>query len=128
MKRFLATIALMTLLCLALTTADVWACPPPPDNLPQGTGVLPGPNQVMMLGPSLQVRPYEKHRPGPITLNTRSSGGNQMKATPIQLPGPRSVRTWNYGTSNRISKPNTLPHPPLLRLPPRPMATPMPLP
>jgi hypothetical protein len=124
----LATTALATLCCLGLTASKVHACPPSTDNLPGGTAVLPGPNQTVMLGTMLKARPYERPRPGPFTLYTPPSGGNKSKATPIQLPGPRSAGAWKYGTSNRISKPNTLSHPPLLRLTPRPTATPIQLP
>lgn len=121
MKRLIATTALVTLTYLAVATAHVWAYPPSSDNLPEGTAVLPGPNHIMMLVPRSQVRPYEKPHPGPLSLYSLSWGGDKAKVTPIPLPGPRSVGAW-YGTSNRISKPNTLPRPP------RPMVTPIPLP
>jgi hypothetical protein len=127
MKRLLAATALATLCCLGLTASKVHACPPSTDNLPGGTAILPGPNQTVMLGTMLKARPYERPRPGPFTLNS-AAGVSTAKATPIPLPGPRTMKTSRQGTVKLNQQPITLPNRPLLRLPPRPNATPMPLP
>jgi hypothetical protein len=128
MRRLIAAAMTVALCCLALATADLWACPPSTDNLPGGTAVLPTTNPTMMPGSMLPVRPYEKPRTGPFTLGTPPSAGHQSKVTPIPIPGPRSTTVRKYGTSQLMPKPNTLAYPPRLRLQPRPTATPIPIP
>jgi hypothetical protein len=128
MKRLLAATVLATLCYVGLATSNAHACPPSAGDLPEGAAVLPGPNQTVTLGTMLKARPYERPHPGPFTLYLPPTGGNKAKATPIPIPGTRSLQTLRRGAVNRDLRPITLPNRPSLRLPPRPNATPIPLP
>ncbi|MCU0871432.1 MAG: hypothetical protein MUE50_03725 [Pirellulaceae bacterium] len=127
MRRLMTATVLGAFTCLGLLAADAWANQGfPPKNLPDGAGWLPGPNQIVTLGSMLQARPYERPRTGPFTLSKPSPSGK--KATPMPLPGPRSIKTLRPGTLKLSPQPLTLPNPSRLRLMPRPSATPIPLP
>ena len=130
MKRLLAATALVAMCCLAQPADNVWANQGfPPKNLPPGSGWLPGPNATVAVSP-FQLRAFERPKAyrGPFGRYTPPSGGNRSDATPIQLPAPRSVGSWPRASVKTIERPNTLPRTSQLRLPPRPLATPIQLP
>jgi hypothetical protein len=130
MKRLLAATTLVAMCCLAQPAGNVWGKDWPPKNMHENTGWLPGPNVTLAVPPFRGAAPERpiKH-PGPVSRYTPPSGGNRSAATPIvPLPPPRSIGNGPRATVKTIERPNTLLRGSQLRLPPRPLATPIQLP